>query len=155
MSTHTIRLAGPWEQCSEGTQQASVRCQLPAFIPANESAILLARAFHRPTRLAADTQVHVVVKSCHSDLELRLNEAVLSVVSKTIGARKENSQGVGSGSAADPAVDPEPADIHRLATGDSLRDFNRLTVNLKRRSDEPHVQAGLLSVALEIIEPET
>ncbi len=154
MSTHTIRLAGPWEQGPKSTEQAPVRCQLPAFIPAGESTTLLARAFHRPTRLAADTQVNLVVTSCNSELELRLNEVMLPVVSKTTSAQHENSQDAGRVSAADPATDSEPADIYRLATGDSLRDFNRLTVILKRRSCETHVRAGLISVALEIVEPE-
>lgn len=129
MSTHTIRLAGPWEQTAVAAQleRVPIRCQLPALISTGDTELLLARAFHRPTRLTPETRVDVVISTSNADIVVRLNDTSL--------------------------IGRSESDVTRFSTGDCLREFNRLEIAVKRSSGDPQLEAGLIHVCLEIIEP--
>lgn len=155
MSTHTIRLAGPWEQIAVAAHQekAPVRCQLPALISVGEMNLLLARAFHRPTRLTSETRVEVVVSTCNADVIVRLNDVTLAASSEANGAAKEPYKTPAGASSKTPTSDIQGTDVARFPTGDCLREFNRLEVSVTRRSGDPQLEAGLIHVCLQIIEP--
>lgn len=140
MSTHTIRLAGPWEQfrMPTGAEQAAIRCQLPFLLPADCAEVRLIRPFHRPSRLSAKTQVNVLVRSRGADLTASLNESALN------GVRLE-----------DEPSDTGVIEVHRYATGNILADFNRFGLLVARRANRGTAEGdfGVISVSLEITEP--
>lgn len=140
MSTHTIRLAGPWEQFSVPVEadQAAIRCQLPFLLPSDCRDVRLVRAFHRPSRLSVETQVNVVVRSLGAELSASLNESALN------GVRLEDEPG-----------DTGKIEVQRYATGSTLADFNRFSLRVSRRAnmESSERDCGVMSVSLEIIEP--
>lgn len=139
MSTHTIRLAGPWEHFSVPTEaeQAAIRCQLPFLLPSGCTEARLVRAFHRPSRLSAETQVNVIVRSLGVDLTASLNNRRLH------GTRL-----------ADEPSDTRLIEAHRYAAGSTLTDFNRFSLLVARRANMGTAERdfGVISVSLEIIE---
>lgn len=140
MSTHTIRLAGPWEQHSVPVEadQATIRCQLPFQLSDGCEEVTLVRAFHRPSRLSAETHVNVLVRSHGVDLTASLNKSALH------GVRLE-----------DEPCETGAIEVHRYATGSALTDFNRFSLLVGRRVNTAPAerQPGVFSVSLEIIEP--
>lgn len=140
MSTHTIRLAGPWEHFSVPTEadKAAIRCQLPFLLPSGCTAARLVRAFHRPSRLSAETRVNVLVRSLGVDLTASLNDRALN------GVRLE-----------DEPSDTGVIEIHRYSTGGMLADFNRFSLLVARPANTGTGEGdfGVINVSLEIIEP--
>lgn len=140
MSTHTIRLAGPWEQFRVPVEadETAVRCQLPFLLAPDCMEIRLVRAFHRPSRLSAKTQVNVLVRSQGVDLTASLNDIVLN------GVRLE-----------DEPCDTGAIEVHRYTTGSTLADFNRISLRVARRATMGTASQdfGVMNVSLEIIEP--
>jgi len=72
MSTHTIRLAGPWELHEEDSKPT--RVQLPFALPATDGVCQLIRKFHRPSGLTDDCQVRIVVTTSDTPLTVFINE---------------------------------------------------------------------------------
>ena len=139
MSSHRIRLAGPWEwqAVAEGEQVSDVRepqtCRLP--FPAGlgspvSGGILLRRGFHRPTGIAAGTSVVIVVEVVNCVPEVWLNGQILSCTS-------------GNGAAGMPQ--PWRFDVSEL-----MKSFNELRVRLMPAGSDS--QPSLHAAALEIRE---
>ncbi|MCH2209968.1 MAG: hypothetical protein MK110_01600 [Fuerstiella sp.] len=59
MTVHTIRLAGPWEQQTAGTD--AVRIVLPCSVSTDRPPAALIRKFHQPGGLTDRSKVHIVI----------------------------------------------------------------------------------------------
>jgi len=82
MSTHNIRLAGPWELHLEGSEPT--RVQLPLQLRTTDNACRLIRKFHRPSGLTAECQVRIIATTSIMPLTVLINgtPAEPSAVSK-------------------------------------------------------------------------
>ena len=74
---HQIRLAGPWEH-STGSNDDSVRCQLPFSLPDDQTAATLQRRFHRPSNLSAQTQLSLLIVASARIESVTLNDHTLA-----------------------------------------------------------------------------
>jgi hypothetical protein len=71
MTVHTIRLAGPWEQQTDGA--GAVRIVLPCCVSGDELPAALIRKFHRPSGLTDKSKVHIIVMVDTGSLDATLN----------------------------------------------------------------------------------
>jgi len=138
MSSHRIRLAGPWEwhpwpETSGSLSPGEVhRCQLP-FPPEHDGVardgLLLRRRFHCPTGIDVSTFVAVTVEVRHCIPDVRLNERILT-----------------------PVEDRAISNLWRCDVSGFLKPFNELQVRLV--PIHSNLQPRLNTAALEIHEPE-
>ena len=130
MSTHTIRLAGPWELQVDSCDD-STRIQLPFDLPPNCHSVSLIRRFHRPSGLTDESLVRV---------ELEMNGFVghVTVNGEQISATQRS--GTSCSSVGVPGFDVTSA----------LLPFNVLQVDLTSRMDGP---TEIRSAAVVIEEP--
>ena len=71
MSTHNIRLAGPWEVHREGSEPT--RVQLPFELQTTDNTCQLIRNFHRPSGLTDECRVRIVATTSITPLTLLIN----------------------------------------------------------------------------------
>jgi hypothetical protein len=138
MSSHRIRLAGPWEWQplpeTNGIASTSLvhRCQLP--FPSEHDGVardglLLRRRFHCPTGIEVSTFVAVTLEVQHCIPDVRLNERILT-----------------------PVEDRAIPNLWRFEVSGFLKPFNELQVHL--HALHPDSQPRLNAAGLEIHEPE-
>jgi hypothetical protein len=149
MSTHRIRLAGPWEwQPVTGSGEVATavelqKCLLP-FPPESSAAtpavsagagILLLRRFHCPTGITANTTVAVILEIENCDPMVRLNDLIVTGVSN---------------SALNERADRSIPNQWRFEVSGLLKSFNELQVRLAPLCSDSRF--GLNTAALEIRE---
>jgi hypothetical protein len=158
MSTHRIRLAGPWQLLpadAAGVQprsavklsrQDEVRTDLPCDIPsarAEQGASLLCRRFHCPNGLEPQTSVHLVLISSTAEIQLTINGNTLS----GIGTEIPPEDGLRPDHQAQP-----PSFRLSYSIRDLLQPFNQLQIADLRPASDLRRPAVLISAALEISE---
>ncbi|MCH2200359.1 MAG: hypothetical protein MK102_00195 [Fuerstiella sp.] len=71
MTAHTIRLAGPWEQQTEGA--IAEPTVLPCCVSSDERPTALIRKFHRPSGLTDKSKIHIIITVDTDSLDATLN----------------------------------------------------------------------------------
>ena len=139
MSTHRIRLAGPWEVQPLGAELNPVgdtaNCQLPyTAVPTETPAgVVLRRGFHRPTGIDQNSILRIILKANQQPLDVRINNTPAEVC-EPVHNNETN------------LIDPireYSIDITR-----SIAAFNQLSVILQNSKTES--PAGLENAWLEI-----
>jgi hypothetical protein len=164
MSTHRIRLAGPWQLIpadAASVQQRSsvklsrqdeVRTDLPCDIPsalAEQGASLLCRRFHCPNGLEPQTAVDLVLTTDTAEIQLTLNGNTLSGTGTEITPEAEITP--------EDSLRPDhqaPPTSFRLSYSirHLLQPFNELRIADNRPATDIRRPAVLFSAALEISE---
>jgi len=133
MPNHRIRLAGPWEsQSIDGNQHPVgklIRTQLPFTLSKtqHQSGIQLTRGFHRPTGIDDQTKLRIVLQASSSPFMVQLNGSRIA------------------------ECDSESAGEHVFPLGESMDDFNQLSVLFA--APNPNAAVTLDTAWLEIRSP--
>jgi hypothetical protein len=130
---HRIRLSAAWniDSGEKNINSTDIRIHLPhePDVPLDEGATLrLLRRFHRPTGLAEDSQVRLVLQSTIPVMQVVLNEQAIAAT-----AMEQLQRVIEQGEASwlVPANEQQlPEHVIRFDIGTALQPFNHLSLTL-------------------------